>query len=63
MHLSSSVRICPTTDIHLQVAVRIADAWHVRVGEQKVISDGQEGQVLHESKVLPVHDDLVESVG
>ena len=37
----------------------ITDAGHVRVGEQEVESDGQEGQVSHQGEVLVVQNLLV----
>lgn len=60
------VLVCNTVvhavDLHLVLAVGIADAGHVRVGKQEVECDGQEGQVSHQGEVLPVHDHLIEPV-
>lgn len=44
------------------VAVRIFDAWHMCVGKQEVECDGQEGQILHQGKILIVENHLVQSV-
>lgn len=50
-------------DWYLVLAVRIADAGHMRVGEQEVERDRQEGEVLHQREVLAVHDHVVQPVG
>lgn len=44
------------------LAVGIADARHVCVGEQEVEGDRKEGQVSHQGEVLPVQDHLVQPV-
>lgn len=44
------------------LAMGIADAGHMCVGEQEVEGDGEEGQVSHQGKVLPVQDHLVQPV-
>lgn len=44
------------------LAVGIADAGNVRVGEQEVKCDGEERQVSHQGEVLPVENHLVQPV-
>lgn len=48
---------------YLVVAVRIADAGHMHVGEQEVKCHGEEGQVSHQGEVLSMQNHLVQPVG